>query len=191
MVAGGGGYFRCRRSLEATINHTCSVVPPARATRAQRVALSPFPANFTLCYSSSVPRESCLEAIWDSTYVLSSQRSWMEGMRAHLGCAWFSHHGKPPAKNMQGRMEYKKITPNLIVKDVSASLAFYEEVLGLPRAILVPDKPPFVFGSVTAGGIEIFFNQQAHVSAEATEFSKELGSRPIGGSFTMFIEVEG
>lgn len=88
-------------------------------------------------------------------------------------------------------MEYKKITPNLIVKDVSASLAFYEEVLGLPRAILVPENPPFVFGSVAAGGIEIFFNQQAHVAAEATEFSKELASRPIGGSFTMFIEVEG
>jgi len=88
-------------------------------------------------------------------------------------------------------MEYKKITPNLIVKDVSASLAFYEEVLGLPRAILVPDISPFVFASVTAGGIEIFFNQQENVASEASEFSKELASRPIGGSFTMFIEVEG
>lgn len=88
-------------------------------------------------------------------------------------------------------MEYKKITPNLIVKDVSASLAFYEEVLSLPQAILVPDKPPFVFGSVTAGSIEIFFNQQENVAAEASEFSRELASRPIGGSFTIFIEVEG
>lgn len=88
-------------------------------------------------------------------------------------------------------MEYKKITPNLIVKDVSASLAFYEEVLSLPRAIVVPDKPPFVFASVTGGGIEIFFNQQENIAADANEFSKELAARPIGGSFTMFIEVEG
>ncbi|HEV2989170.1 MAG TPA: VOC family protein [Candidatus Angelobacter sp.] len=88
-------------------------------------------------------------------------------------------------------MEYKKITPNLIVKDVSVSLAFYEEVLNLPRTILVPEQPPFVFASVTAGGIEIFFNRHQNVAAEATEFSKELAGRPIGGSFTMFIEVEG
>ena len=88
-------------------------------------------------------------------------------------------------------MEYKKITPNLIVKDVSASVAFYEEVLSLPRAIVVPDQPPFVFASVTAGGIEIFFNQEENVAAEPNEFSRELAGRPIGGSFTMFIEVEG
>ncbi|HEV3042091.1 MAG TPA: VOC family protein [Candidatus Angelobacter sp.] len=88
-------------------------------------------------------------------------------------------------------MEYKKITPNLVVKDVSASLAFYEEVLNLPRTIVVPDQPPFVFASVTAGGIEIFFNQRQNVAADANEFAKQLAARPIGGSFTMFIEVEG
>jgi lactoylglutathione lyase len=88
-------------------------------------------------------------------------------------------------------MEYKKITPNLIVKDVSASLKFYSEVLSLPAAITVPEQPPFVFASVTAGGIEIFFNQQENVAAEPTEFAKEFAARPLGGSFTMFIEVEG
>jgi uncharacterized glyoxalase superfamily protein PhnB len=88
-------------------------------------------------------------------------------------------------------MEYKKITPNLVVKDVSVSLSFYEEVLSLPREISVPDQPPFVFASVAAGGIEIFFNQRENVAAEPGEFSKELAARPLGGSFTMFIEVEG
>jgi len=88
-------------------------------------------------------------------------------------------------------MEYRKITPNLIVKDVSASLKFYAEVLDLPAAITVPDQPPFVFASVTAGGIEIFFNQQENVAADPGEFAKEFAARPIGGSFTMFIEVEG
>jgi catechol 2,3-dioxygenase-like lactoylglutathione lyase family enzyme len=88
-------------------------------------------------------------------------------------------------------MEYKKITPNLIVKDVSASLKFYSEVLSLPAAITVPEQPPFVFASVAAGGIEIFFNQQENVAAEPNEFAKEFAARPLGGSFTMFIEVEG
>ncbi len=88
-------------------------------------------------------------------------------------------------------MEYKKITPNLIVKDVSTSLKFYAEVLNLPAAITVPEQPPFVFASVTAGGIEIFFNQQENIAADPSEFSKEFAARPIGGTFTMFIEVEG
>jgi len=88
-------------------------------------------------------------------------------------------------------MEYTKITPNLIVKDVSASLKFYADVLNLPSAISVPEQPPFVFASVAAGAIEIFFNQQAHVAAEPGDFAQEFAGRPIGGSFTMFIEVEG
>src|ERR1700694_584957 len=88
-------------------------------------------------------------------------------------------------------MEYQKITPNLIVKDVSVSLKFYADVLNLPTAITVPEQPPFVFASVAAGGIEIFFYQQAYIAAEPVEFAKELAARPSGGSFTMFIEVQG
>jgi predicted enzyme related to lactoylglutathione lyase len=88
-------------------------------------------------------------------------------------------------------MEYKKITPNLTVKDVSTSLKFYAGVLNLPAAITVPEQPPFVFASVTAGGIEIFFNQQENIASDPSEFAKEFAARPIGGTFTMFIEVEG
>ena len=77
-------------------------------------------------------------------------------------------------------MEYRKITPNLIVKDVSASLKFYGEALNLPTAITVPEQPPFVFASVAAGGIEVFFNQKESLAAGSSEFGKELAapSRP-------------
>lgn len=84
-------------------------------------------------------------------------------------------------------MKVQKLTPNLIVRDVAASMKFYEAVLGLQSAIKVPDEPPYVFGSVTNGIVEIFFNDQKMVK----EDYPPLGAKPIGGSLTQFIEVEG
>ena len=59
-------------------------------------------------------------------------------------------------------MKFQKLTPNLVVRDVAASLEFYRSVLGFQTAITVPEQPPYVFGSVTAGGVEVFFNGQKH-----------------------------
>jgi uncharacterized glyoxalase superfamily protein PhnB len=84
-------------------------------------------------------------------------------------------------------MKFQKLTPNLVVRDVAASMEFYRSVLGFQLAMHVPDDPPYVFGSVTAGGVEIFFNDQKAVA----EDYPALGSRPIGGSLTLFTEVEG
>ena len=82
---------------------------------------------------------------------------------------------------------FRKLTPNLLVADVSRSLAFYADVLGFTRAMTVPDAAPFVFGSVTSGFVEIFFNE----ATNAVKDYPELADRPIGASATMFIEVEG
>jgi len=84
-------------------------------------------------------------------------------------------------------MKFQKLTPNLVVRDVAACMEFYRSVLGFQSAMKVPDEPPYVFGSVANGGVEIFFNDQKVV---ATDYP-ELGSKPIGGSLTLFIEVEG
>jgi uncharacterized glyoxalase superfamily protein PhnB len=65
-------------------------------------------------------------------------------------------------------------------------LKFYS-VLGFQRAITVLEQPPFVFGSVTNGKVEIFFNDQKAVAPEYPP----LGNRQIGGALTLFIEVEG
>jgi uncharacterized glyoxalase superfamily protein PhnB len=84
-------------------------------------------------------------------------------------------------------MSFKKLTPNLVVRDVAASLDFYRNVLGFDPGFTVPDQPPYVFGSVTSGAVEIFFNEHAAVAADYPA----LGAKPIGGSLTLFIEVEG
>jgi uncharacterized glyoxalase superfamily protein PhnB len=84
-------------------------------------------------------------------------------------------------------MKFHKLTPNLVVRDVAASMQFYKNALGFEPAMKVPDEPPYVFGSVCAGGVEMFFNDQKAVA----EDYPALGSKPIGGSMTLFIEVEG
>ena len=84
-------------------------------------------------------------------------------------------------------MKFQKLTPNLVVRDVAASMEFYRSVLGLQPAIKVPEQPPYVFGSVTAGNVEIFFNDQKLVA----EDYPPLGAKPIGGALTLFLEVQG
>jgi len=84
-------------------------------------------------------------------------------------------------------MKFRKLTPNLVVRDVAASMQFYCSVLGFQPAMKVPEQAPYVFGSVTNGSVEIFFNDQKAVAGEYPP----LGAKPIGGALTLFMEVEG
>ena len=82
-------------------------------------------------------------------------------------------------------MQIKKLTPNLVVRNVKASLEFYREVLGLEKSITVPDELPYVFASVSNGAVEIFFNEQKTVAAEYPKLAAN-----IGGSLTLYMEVD-
>ena len=84
-------------------------------------------------------------------------------------------------------MKYQKLTPNLVVRDVAASVNFYCSALGFQPGMKVPDDPPYVFASVVKDNVEIFFND--HKAVE--EDYPPLVSRPIGGTLTLFTEVEG
>jgi uncharacterized glyoxalase superfamily protein PhnB len=81
--------------------------------------------------------------------------------------------------------ELKKITPNLVVSNVERSLAFYRDVLGFTVTATVPDASPYVFAALSSGPIEVFLNARE----PAVEEYPALMDRPIGGTFTMFIEV--
>ena len=82
---------------------------------------------------------------------------------------------------------FKKLTPNLLVASVERSLAFYIDVLGFTRGMTVPEASPFVFASVTAGAVEIFFNDSAAAVKEYPAF----GGKPLGATGTMYIELHG
>ncbi len=79
-----------------------------------------------------------------------------------------------------------KLTPNLIVSDVGRSVAFYRDVLGFSLEQTVPDAAPYVFAIVKSGGAEIFLN----APGPAQEEYPALKDRPIGGTLTLFIDVE-
>jgi len=68
-------------------------------------------------------------------------------------------------------MKFQKLTPNLVVNDVQAAMTFYRNVLGFQSGITVPDKPPYVFGSVTNAGIELFFNDKRAVGEDYPPWS--------------------
>lgn len=80
-----------------------------------------------------------------------------------------------------------KLTPNLIVSDVARSVAFYRDVLGFHVQQTVPDAAPFVFAIVTSGSVEIFLNALDAAVQEYPAFQ----DRPIGGTLTLFVEVQG
>jgi|SRR5689334_12566466 catechol 2,3-dioxygenase-like lactoylglutathione lyase family enzyme len=79
-----------------------------------------------------------------------------------------------------------KLTPNLIVADVTRSIAFYRDVLGFSVLTTVPADAPYVFAIVQSGAVEIFLNAPAPAVDEYPVFK----DRPIGGTLTLFIHVD-
>jgi len=79
-----------------------------------------------------------------------------------------------------------KLTPNLVVADVSRSMAFYRDVLGFSVQTTVPDAVPYVFAIVQSGPVEIFLNAAEAAAAEYPAFK----GRPIGGTLTLFMQVD-
>lgn len=85
-------------------------------------------------------------------------------------------------------VNFKKITPNLIVADMDKSLKFYRDVLGFSMSQTVPDKPPFIFAWMRRGDAEIFLNQ--HMPPQPGQPDLFAG-RPIGGTLSMYLPLEG
>jgi PhnB protein len=82
-------------------------------------------------------------------------------------------------------MQIRKLTPNLVVRSVEASLKFYSEILGLEKTISVPDESPYIFAAISNGVVEVFFNDQKTVAAEFPKLATT-----IGGSLTLYMEVD-
>jgi catechol 2,3-dioxygenase-like lactoylglutathione lyase family enzyme len=79
------------------------------------------------------------------------------------------------------------LTPNLVVSDVARSMAFYRDRLGFEVETTVPEAEPFMFAIVRSGPVQIFLN----APEPATQDYPSMKGRPLGGTFTMFIEVTG
>ena len=62
---------------------------------------------------------------------------------------------------MADTVRFTAVTPNLIVRDVARSTAFYRDVLGFHIKQTVPDQAPFVFVWLERGAVTVFLNDQA------------------------------
>jgi catechol 2,3-dioxygenase-like lactoylglutathione lyase family enzyme len=80
---------------------------------------------------------------------------------------------------------FTSVTPNLLVRDIDRSTAFYRDVLGFTVKQTVPDGPPFVFVWLERDGVPVFLNDPKAIEPDfpgATE-------RPGGGSATLFFVI--
>lgn len=81
---------------------------------------------------------------------------------------------------------FESVTPNLIVRDIDRSTAFYRDVLGFTVKLTVPDAHPFVFVWMEHGAVPVFLNDPKGVA----EDNPGLAARDFGGTATLFFIVD-
>lgn len=82
---------------------------------------------------------------------------------------------------------FASVTPNLLVRDIDASAAFYRDVLGFQVKQTVPDAAPFVFVWLERDGIPVFLNDPKGAEKDVPGIS----ARPAGGTATLFFVLTG
>jgi catechol 2,3-dioxygenase-like lactoylglutathione lyase family enzyme len=84
-------------------------------------------------------------------------------------------------------MKLTDVVPNLIVRDIMASTEFYRDVLGFSVVTTVPEQAPFVFVWLRRDDVSVFLNSVPAVAEDLPA----VAARPVGGTATMFITLEG
>ena len=82
---------------------------------------------------------------------------------------------------------FTSVTPNLIVRDIARSTAFYRDVLGFSINQTVPDEAPFVFVWLEKDGVPVFLND---ITAAAHDYP-DAAKLPPGGTVAMFFVITG
>ena len=80
---------------------------------------------------------------------------------------------------------FTSVTPNLLVRDVATSTAFYRDVLGFSTGETVPDKEPFVFVWMKHGDVSVFLND---IKAAEHDYPP-AAKMPQGGTAALFFIV--
>lgn len=79
------------------------------------------------------------------------------------------------------------LTPNLMVEDVAKSVDFYQTILGFELVVAIPDEGQPDWAMMKHGEVEVMFQSRQSLSEEIPNFKEAK----IGGSFTLYIDVEG
>ncbi len=85
--------------------------------------------------------------------------------------------------------DFTKLTLNLMVEDVDATVAWYKKILGAEIVASVPyvaDTSKLQWAMVVFGGVSLMLQLRPSLEDEIPALKNIL----IGGSFTMYIDVE-
>ena len=87
----------------------------------------------------------------------------------------------------------KKITPNIMVADVNATIDYYKDNLGFETVMVVDEEKgdgasgkPLVWAMIKNGDVEIMLQKTDSLIEELPEFK----GLKIGGTFTMYISMQ-
>jgi catechol 2,3-dioxygenase-like lactoylglutathione lyase family enzyme len=80
---------------------------------------------------------------------------------------------------------FTSVTPNLLVRDIDRSTAFYRDVLGFTVMQTVPAAAPFIFVWLERDGIPVFLNDTKAVEHDFPGAADRLP----GGTATLFFGV--
>lgn len=69
------------------------------------------------------------------------------------------------------------LTPNLFVKDMAATIRFYEE-LGFTLTMNVPDEAPFIWANMKCGEVNFMFQSWESLGSELPEIDRKATSGP-------------
>src|SRR5438045_1223167 len=83
-------------------------------------------------------------------------------------------------------MNLKKMTPNVMVENVNATVAWYRDVLGFALLTSVPEEGQFDWAMMKGGEVELMFQTRASLGGELPL----MADRPIGGALTFYTDVE-
>lgn len=95
-------------------------------------------------------------------------------------------------------MTFKKLSPNMMVEDITATVGFYRDVLGfqLVMAVLeesheivnaIPEDRAAVYALMKNGSVELMFQSRKSLTEDVPALKDTAG---LGGSFTLYIEVD-
>lgn len=84
------------------------------------------------------------------------------------------------------KMKFNALTPNLMVSSVNKTIDFYNEVFGFETAITVPEEGDLNWAMITKDSVRLMIQKRESLEEDLLIFKNES----IGGSFTLFIEVD-
>lgn len=84
-------------------------------------------------------------------------------------------------------MNFQKLVPNLMIKDIEAAIEFYQSKLGFELVQTIPDAAPFSWAKIKSGGVEVALQEQAEMRWDIPE----LQNSEAGGSLNLRVEMQG